>query len=148
MAVKALETLFSRDLEALIKELRSFSSEEGIWSSAAGVKNSSGHIALHVCGNLKHFIGSELGGFKYQRDREYEFNAEPIDLTSLVKEVDAANLWTSETLSRLTSIDLEKTYPIMVFGEEMKTGFFLMHLHGHLNYHLGQINYLRRIISK
>ena len=51
------------------------------------------------------------------------------------------------TLANLSDEDFAKTYPIEVFGQPMTTGYFLTHLATHLNYHLGQINYHRRLVA-
>jgi uncharacterized damage-inducible protein DinB len=53
-----------------------------------------------------------------------------------------------ETLGKLAAADLTSQYPLQVLGYPMTTTYFLVHLYGHLNYHLGQVNYLRRLLQQ
>ena len=51
------------------------------------------------------------------------------------------------SLGQMDEIDLQKEYPLLVFEEKTSTEFFLIHLTTHLGYHLGQINYHRRLLD-
>ena len=51
-----------------------------------------------------------------------------------------------QVFASLKAEDLEKPYPLEVLGYPMTTGYFLIHLYGHLNWHLGQVNYHRRLV--
>ncbi len=136
--------LFERDLKKFQELIQSFSNEDHLWTTPGTIKNSSGHLALHLCGNLRHFIGHILGNSEYQRNRKNEFSSPPVSAQILIKEINDATHEVSNALSTLTKEPLLKPYPIEVFGSEMTTEFFLIHLYGHLNYHLGQIDYLKR----
>ena len=138
--------LFERDLEKLIAELERFESELALWSVVAGVSNAAGNLALHVIGNLNHFIGVKLAGSGFQRDRPAEFAARDIPRADLIAQLTATKTMLSSVLGRLDMTQLEQIYPEEVLGHAMTTRFFLMHLYGHLNYHLGQVNYLRRVL--
>jgi uncharacterized damage-inducible protein DinB len=50
-------------------------------------------------------------------------------------------------LAKLTAVDLEKEFPQQVFDKSINTEMMLMHLTTHLTYHLGQINYHRRLLD-
>lgn len=141
-----LRQLFKRDLDKLRNEVRQYSSEEDLWITEKGISNSAGNLSYHITGNLQYFVGTVLGGTDYQRDREFEFSGK-VNRTELLSEIDEAEKVIVKTLKKLTSDDLERPYPLKVFGDEMTTGYFLTHLYGHLNYHLGQINYHRRLLS-
>ena len=54
-----------------------------------------------------------------------------------------------DTLGRLEPLrlDEENARQLPGFPDGMTTGFFLIHLHGHLNWHLGQMNYHRRLTA-
>ncbi len=69
-----LATLLVRDLNDLARELDLFGDDESVWKTAPGVANSAGNLALHVAGNLQHFIGAGLGATGYVRNRELEFS--------------------------------------------------------------------------
>ena len=139
-------TLFERDLERLKAEIRQYPKDEYLWVTEEGINNSAGNLVLHLVGNLNHFIGTVLGNTGYVRNREAEFNDGGYPATYLEKEVDKVSKVLTKTLKTLTEKQLKATYPVNVFGYEMSTEYFLIHLLGHLNYHLGQINYHRRLL--
>lgn len=147
MITEHLITLFTRDLNKLKEEINLYSDETKIWQVKENISNSAGNLCLHLCGNLQHFIGAILGESGYIRNREAEFKLKDIARTKLVDEIEATLSVVTDTLEQLSKKDLEKEYPLHVFGEPIVTEFFLLHLAGHLNYHLGQINYHRRLIG-
>jgi uncharacterized damage-inducible protein DinB len=143
-----LSQLFERDLSKLITEIKSYSNEADLWKIADGISNSGGNLCLHLTGNLKHYVGNILGNIPYERVREKEFSDKKIPAVVLVKNVEETLHAVTQTLHNLNDEELDKIYPLDVFGKEMETGWFLIHLYGHLNYHLGQINYHRRLLNK
>jgi uncharacterized damage-inducible protein DinB len=142
-----LSKLFERDLEKLKTEITSYKDESKMWEVNGEIKNSAGNLCLHICGNLKHFIGATLGNSGYIRNREAEFNSKNIPVEEMQKEIDKTIIIIKKTLNELDEKRLKEIYPINVFGKEMTRGFFLAHLTTHLNYHLGQINYHRRLLD-
>ena len=138
--------LFDRDCEKLIAELELFESEAALWAVAAGVSNAAGNLALHIVGNLNQYIGVRLGGTDYLRDRSAEFGPCDIPRHELIARVSATKTMLETVLVRLDAAQLEEIYPEEVMGYAMTTRYFLIHLYGHLNYHLGQVNYLRRVL--
>lgn len=142
-----LGELFARDLDKAIEELKAYTKEEQLWMVKGEIANSGGNLLLHICGNLRHFIGSVLGDSGYLRRREDEFGLKDVKRSEIISELKTTKKMIKEVLSTLESDKLEETFPINVFGNEMTTEFFLMHLYGHLNYHLGQINYHRRLVA-
>jgi uncharacterized damage-inducible protein DinB len=143
--VSALQELLLRDLKKLENEIASYSKEEAIWITKGQINNSAGNLCLHLCGNLQHYIAHQLGRFDYQRDRPREFSAKCVPREELIIEIQRTYQAVDQTLSQLTGEQLNSTYPEDVLGKPMSTAFFLIHLSGHLNYHLGQINYHRRL---
>ncbi len=142
----ALIKIFTRDLQKLKSENLLFEKEEHIWFIAGDINNSPGNLCLHICGNLKHFIGHVLGGTDFIREREKEFTRKNVPREELIKNIEETLTVVKSTLEKIDNSKLNNIYPINVFNEEMTTEFFLIHLATHLNYHLGQINYLRRLI--
>jgi len=143
----ALIKLFARDLEKLTQEIGSFRNELNLWKINGAVSNSAGNLSLHLVGNLNHFIGSVIGKSGYIRDRDAEFNSKNIELSMLIDMVGETKKVVISSLEKFDEKHLKSIYPIQVFGEDMTYEFFLIHLATHLNYHLGQINYLRRILE-
>ena len=139
--------LFQRDLEKLKTEITSYKTPSIMWGVTGDISNSAGNLCLHICGNLQHFIGSVLGISGYKRDRDSEFSRKNIPVDEIIKKIDHTIFTVKKTLNELDVNKLEEIYPINVFGKEMTTGFFLAHLTTHLNYHLGQINYHRRLLD-
>jgi hypothetical protein len=140
--------LLEDDLTKLKSELTSYKDERNIWITAGDIKNSSGNLTLHLIGNLKYFIGAELGKTGYIRNREAEFTSKNIPVENLINEVDETIEAVKTVISSLTEDDYNKEYPIQLFGHPMTTGYFIVRLISHLGYHLGQINYHRRFIDK
>ena len=147
MLTKILSELYERDLAKLRTEIESYSNEGDLWKTSEGISNSGGNLCQHLTGNLQHFFGAVLGGTVYVRDRDAEFASKGTTKADLLTDIDAAEKSVKETLEKLSDEDFAKTYPIEVFGQPMTTGYFLTHLATHLNYHLGQINYHRRLLG-
>jgi uncharacterized damage-inducible protein DinB len=139
--------LFDRDLKKLEHEITLYQQESLLWEIRGDIKNSSGNLCLHLCGNLQHYIGKVLGGSSYARNREAEFSTKNISKERLLNELTKTRETVLRSLESLDASLLSIEYPEAVFDYPMTTGYFLVHLHGHLNYHLGQINYHRRLIS-
>ena len=144
--IASLQTLFERDLKRLYGEIASFNPDY-LWNTKGRISNSAGNLCLHLCGNLQYYIGAVLGTSGYVRNRKAEFETRGIAVERLLKEINRAQSAVAETLSKIDSSTLDADYPERVFGEAMSVRFFLIHLQGHLNYHLGQINYLRRMLD-
>jgi len=145
--IDILQALFQRDLENLKTEITSYKDENKMWAVTGEISNSAGNLCLHVCGNLQHFIGSALGVSGYKRDRDSEFSRKDIPVDEIIRKIDHTMFTVKKTLNELDVNKLDEIYPINVFGKEITTRFFLAHLITHLNYHLGQINYHRRLLD-
>ena len=143
--LKSIAKLYDRDLRKLESEIAAFETEDSLWVIGGEIKNPAGNLALHLCGNLRYYIGTVLGNSGYVRDREYEFAARHVQKSELLDAIRDAKDQVLRTLPTLTSQTLNGEYPVQVFDYKMTTLYFLVHLHGHLNYHLGQINYVRRL---
>lgn len=142
-----LTSLFIRDIGRVIHELNEFNHEEDIWKLTQGISNSSGTLSLHLIGNLNHFIGSILGKTGYVRQRELEFSSRNVSRTLLIQDLEVVQNVVRTTLPNLSPETLHSDFPQEILGQKMTTHFFLLHLYSHLNYHLGQINYHRRILT-
>lgn len=139
--------IFSRDLEKLKSEISSFQKEENLWKVKGAVNNSAGTLALHLIGNLNHFIGHILGNSGYVRDRQAEFNSKHLPVVELISGIEEVSEVVTQTLQNISDDELSKPYPEQVFGFEMTHCYMLIHLSTHLSYHLGQINYIRRMLE-
>ncbi|KAF2330423.1 DinB family protein [Flavobacterium ginsenosidimutans] len=147
MSIQTLKILFNRDLDKLKFEIESYEFEKQIWAIDKNISNSAGNLCLHLIGNLNTYIGAEIGKTGYVRNRPLEFSLKDIPKSELVEKIENTISVVNNALDNLTEADLDAIYPQIVFEKEMTTGFFLIHLSTHLAYHLGQINYHRRLLD-
>ncbi len=147
MITTPLTELFVRDLNRLKAEIKLYNNEVNLWKIENSIKNSGGNLCLHLIGNLKTFIGNGLGNIGYIRKRDFEFAGKNVARTQLYQEIDETIEIVRDALSQIEATDLNKNFPMVIWKEETGMEFTLLHLYGHLNYHLGQINYHRRILD-
>lgn len=144
--LNTIEEILVRDLNSLKNEILSFKSDADLWVKKGEIKNPAGVLSQHLCGNLKHFIGATIGLTGYMRNRDLEFSEIGLTREILIKNIDETIEVIKNSLPKLTSIDLDKIYPLPFLGKQVTNGELLLILQSHLAYHLGQINYLRRLI--
>jgi uncharacterized damage-inducible protein DinB len=137
---------FLKDLKKLKEEISLFKSDSDLWIIKGEIKNSAGTLALHICGNIKHFIGAQLGNTGYVRNRDKEFADRNIPKEILLKEIEEVIGVIEKTLLSLADEDLSKRFPIDFLGNSTLNGEMIFIVYGHMNYHLGQVNYLRRLL--
>jgi uncharacterized damage-inducible protein DinB len=147
MNAEVLTKLFEQSIDRLIKEVESYNDEANLWKTDGTVNNSAGTLTLHLAGNLNHFIGAVIGENGYVRNRAAEFSLTDIPRADLVKSLEATKMVVTTSLQALRPAHLDLDYPLEVFGYVMSNGYFLTHLIGHLNYHLGQVSYHRRLLD-
>jgi hypothetical protein len=141
-----LAFLFSRDLTRLGKQIEAFPNDESLWQTLPGVLNPAGNLALHIEGNLREFVGRQLGQLPYKRNRELEFSLRGMSRRELGTRIAELRESIPAVIQDLSAEQLEMEYPEVVLEVATTTRQFLIHLYGHLNWHLGQIDYLRRIL--
>jgi uncharacterized damage-inducible protein DinB len=145
--LETLKTIFTRDLKRLRTEVELYNNENNLWQVEKSITNSAGNLCLHLIGNLNTYIGKEIGKTDYIRNRAHEFSLKDIPKAELLKKIDDTILVVNSSLNKLTQEALTQAYPILVFDEVTSTEFLLVHLTTHLTYHLGQINYHRRLLD-
>lgn len=147
MLTETLIRFFDRDLQKLATEIGLYKDEDRIWLVKPGISNSAGNLCLHLVGNLNHFIGATLGHTGYVRHRDDEFSLKNIPRQDLLINIENTRLIVKEVLSNLPETDLQKDFPLEIFGKKDSTEFIVIHLATHLAYHLGQVNYHRRLLD-
>jgi len=147
MLPETLKALFNRDLNKLKKEIELYQNEKAIWLIEKGIANSAGNLCLHLIGNLNSFIGATIGKTNYVRNRPLEFSLKDIPRAELINEIEQTIIVVNNALDMLDDDILKNEYPVLVFDEKTSTGYFLVHLTTHLAYHLGQVNYHRRLLD-
>ncbi len=147
MLTNTLVSLFERDLKKLITEIELYENESNIWRIEKKILNSAGNLTLHLIGNLNTYIGKEIGKTNYVRNRDLEFLEKNVPRKDLITKIEDTIETIRLALSQIADEELYSEYPILVFSKKTSTEFFLIHLTTHLAYHLGQINYHRRLIE-
>lgn len=147
MLNNVLANFYERDIRKLIEEVNSFNNEENLWRTEGSVKSSCGNLVLHIIGGLNYLIGATLAHTGYVRDREQEFIRKGVGRKDLVAQLEELIPMINKTVNDLTPEDMEAEYPIFFDKPKTTTGYVLVQLLLHLNYHLGQVNYLRRILE-
>ena len=147
MLIDTLKMLFIRDLNILKSEIESYENESDIWKTQKGIANSAGNLCLHIRGNLNTYIGAQYGKTGYIRNRPLEFSLKDISRAELLSKIEETIVILVNALNTLSEEDLKMEYPLLVLKNKTSTEFILIHLTTHLAYHLGQINYHRRLLD-
>jgi hypothetical protein len=147
MTSQLLLSHLEKDVNKLIEEISLYKNESDLWKLSGEIKNSPGTLALHITGNLKHFIGAQLGKTGYVRERDKEFSARNVSKENLLQGLNEALEIIKNTLPKLSDEDLKKDFTVPFLEKVRPTIEILFILYGHLNYHLGQVNYHRRILT-
>jgi uncharacterized damage-inducible protein DinB len=147
MSAEWIAGVIVRDLKGVRRELDAYASESDIWRVAPGIANSAGTLALHLAGNVQHFFGAVMGGTGYKRDRDAEFSRRDVPRAELVAQIEAAIVAVERGLARVSEAALAAEFPERIAGHTVTTGEWLVHLVAHLGYHLGQIDYHRRLVT-
>ncbi len=142
-----ITNVITRELKALRREIESYPSDGDLWELQAGIANPGGNLALHLAGNLQYFVGNVLGKNGYVRNRDAEFGSRDVPRAELLHEIDNAIAAVELGMSKVKEEDLSKPFPEKIGGVSSSTGAFLAHFATHLAYHLGQVDYHRRMLT-
>ena len=142
-----IAAILDRDLRALRRELEAYPDERQIWQEVPGLPNSGGTLALHLAGNLQHYIGALWGGTGYVRNRDAEFARRGVSRAELVAEVERARAAVAAALPRVSAEALGQDFPEPIADRHIRTDEYLVHLCAHFTYHLGQLDSHRRIVT-
>jgi len=147
MILPSVIAMLDRDLRALRREIEAYPDEDSLWLQPAGISNSAGTLALHLAGNVQHYLGARLGATGYVRDRPAEFARRNVPRTEVIEQIEAARQSLVAAESRLVGSDLPGDFPEVIGNLLFETGDYLIHLVSHFAFHLGQIDYHRRVVT-
>jgi len=136
-----------RELRTLKREVNAYPDEAVLWHKTPEIPNSAGNLVLHLAGNIQHFIGAELGHNSYQRDRGAEFGRTSVPRAELQQEIDKAITAVDRAFSGQAAAQLDELFPSTIAGLTLTRGEAMVHLTAHLAYHLGQVDYHRRLVA-
>jgi uncharacterized damage-inducible protein DinB len=136
-----------KELESLrdgIRELVGPLEQREFWTKPVEPGNSVGHLVLHLTGNLNHFIGGQLGGTGYVRNREREFTETQVpSKEAALAGLDDAVATFRRVVGGLGEQQFLGPHPEGKFGSVLDT---LVHLLAHFALHRGQMSYLVRLV--
>ena len=144
MTPQDFKELYTREIDNLHKEISAFTEERKLWTISGEIKNSPGNLCVHLIGNVNHFIGAVIGKNGYVRNRDAEFSAKNISKQKLLEDIASAKTVVEEVLGRVDAGEMQKDFPVELFGKK-STEYMLSFFLAHFTYHLGQINYFRRL---
>lgn len=147
MLVAAVAAILDRELQALAREVAAYPDERTLWQTAPGIPNSGGTLAVHLAGNIRHYLGAKLGGTGYVRDRTAEFTSRNVPRATMLAQIEEARAAVRAAAARTPDQRLEEDFPEVIAGVRVTTGEFLVHLVSHFAYHLGQLDYHRRVVT-
>ncbi|QEM12031.1 DUF1572 family protein [Mucilaginibacter rubeus] len=147
MIKDTLKALIIRDLEKLKQEIEAYQNETKLWHIEKSILNSAGNLCLHLVGNLNTYIGAEFGKTGYVRNRVDEFALKDVPRSELVDKIKSTILMIEKTFDMISENQLNEKYPAEIILKDASTEYFFVHLAMHLSYHLGQINYHRRLLD-
>ncbi len=147
MLVAAVASILDRDLRALARAVEAYPDERDLWRLPPGAPNSGGTLALHLAGNLQHYFGACLAGTGYRRDRPAEFADREVPREEILRRIEAARAAVRAAAERVDETALERDFPEAIAGGHVATGEYLIHLVSHFAYHLGQLDYHRRLVT-
>jgi len=147
MFVSSVIAILDRDLRALRREVEAYPDEAALWLTPAGVANSAGTLALHLAGNVQHYLGARLGATGYVRDRPAEFARRNVPRSEIVAEIEAGRRALAAAQRRLAGSNLSGDFPEVIGNLRIEAEDYLIHLVSHFAFHLGQIDYHRRIVT-
>ena len=147
MVTTLLSDFYTRDLRKFIDEVNLFKQEDNLWRTDGTIKNSSGNLALHIIGGTNYLIGTQLANTGYVRNRDQEFIIKGVPRKELVTQLEALIPMIQLTLQAHSDAQLDEEYPLMFDGAKRSKSYIFIQLLAHLNYHLGQVNYLRRVLE-
>ena len=148
MLINTIKSLLTQDLRKLREEIELYKNEESIWQVEGNIANSGGNLCLHLIGNLNTYIGQQIGKTGYVRNRDLEFSLKNVPREELLRKIDETINVVNTSLDKLDETDLSTEFPLLVFEEKTSIEYLLVRLNNHLSYHLGQVNYHRRLIDK
>jgi hypothetical protein len=129
-------------LAGWVRELANPLSDDRFWTKPFPFGNSFGHLVLHLTGNLNYYIGAQIAGTGYVRDRPREFaEAERPSKDEVLKKFDEAVEMVVRTIRSQSAEDWSAAYSAT--GVDAQNRFeIVLQCATHLHHHIGQMMYL------
>jgi len=129
-------------LAGMVRELATPLSDEQFWAKPFPFGNSFGHLVLHLTGNLNYYIGAQIAGTGYVRDRSREFSeSAPPPEEDVLKKFDEAVEMLVRTIRSQSADEWSVAYSAVGADAQDRFGIVLS-CATHLHHHIGQMMYL------
>jgi uncharacterized damage-inducible protein DinB len=117
-----------------------------IWARGGGNENAIGNLVLHLCGNLRQWIVSGIGGSADVRQRGAEFAAQggvaPEELAAML------HATVAEAAQVLASLPPERlSHRIVIQGYEVSELEAIYHVVEHFSMHTGQVLFATKMLT-
>ena len=145
MEAKIFSDILVKNIDTLIQEISQYPDEQSLWVVEGNISNSAGNLALHLTGNLNFFIGTRIAENGYVRERDKEFSSKDVPKEDILAGLAAIKKVIEETVPALDAEKLNSPFGPSPFGENATVEAVLLNLVAHFTYHLGQVNYHRRL---
>ncbi|HZS08209.1 MAG TPA: DinB family protein [Blastocatellia bacterium] len=138
-----------RDFAGRVHALAAQLSEEQFWIRPYDYGNSFGHLTLHLIGNLNYYIGTQIAGTGYVRDREREFTETNFpSKEDVLRQLDEAVELVIATLREQTADTWANEYEAVGVSDFIKDRFgIFLRCAAHFHHHIGQMIYLVKELS-
>ena len=137
------------ELAAQVKKLADDLTDEQFWTKPFAFGNSFGHLVLHLTGNMNYYIGAEIAGTGYVRDREREFaEAARPPKNDVMQRFDDAVAIVARTARAQGENDWSKAYTAMREEDADNRFNIFLRCATHLHDHIGQIVYLHKELTR
>jgi hypothetical protein len=137
------------ELSGRVKTLAEGLSDEQFWKKPFAFGNSFGHLTLHLTGNLNYYIGTQIAGTGYVRDRPREFTEKerPAKEEVLRRFVTAVAM-VVRTIQAQSESDWEQSYGAKGEEDAKNRLTIVLRCLTHLDHHIGQMQYLSFALGK
>jgi uncharacterized damage-inducible protein DinB len=140
---------YYEDVRAKVHTLVDPISTVELWTRPYPYGNSIGHLLLHVTGNLNYYVGAQIAGTGYVRDRQREFHETArIPKEQVMADFDRAIAMVAETIGKQSAEDWCAPYAAVLEPAAHDRFTVLMRMAAHAYHHAGQIIYLTKELAK
>lgn len=146
--MKYITIQYKKYFKSLKNEITQYENESAIWHVNSDIKNSAGTLTLHLCGNLNHNFGAVISGNGYVRNRDKEFTERNISKAELLRLITDTESTVLPVIESFTPEKMAEQFPEILNDEDQTVYDAIIRFSFHFAYHLGQINYHRRLLKK
>lgn len=135
---------YYRMIHRRVRELTDPLTTEQLWIRPYAYGNSIGNLILHLTGNLNYYIGAQIGGTAYIRQRPLEFSNTGIPKNDVLREFDKVIDLVIVTIAKQSDEDWAAPFSGELESESKNRFSAFLACAGHAYHHVGQMIYLQK----